>query len=395
MRKIIISESQARLLKEAELPLHTHAAVPSFMAENPFEKTGYFVNGVVDKMLAKKNAEVQGYFSDDINSYSLDKVYSKLAKLIAKCKRHEEPIRDKLQTICNNVVVEMFGIPNNAMEIECELVEEISSTEQFHITPDTDEDYEYEDVDEMDRYDSDVNKRRIINAVSYGAAARFMEQSGKLWVNDVFEIDEELPHLYSQIMKINEYLVFKTNVQIEDKSHKQGGTVETRLAREGEVPKIHARGIIFPVLMQETIRGVIEVLSSYGFPDDLSLIRRTTNIADALENEPWNMRFGPIMWDCICGAVSRFETENFPYFFKELVSLPTEEFEKLMKNLFAGTKYGKSGINELYSRSKYNNEYEKFANDLAIKQDKNVIEDDYFSDEEIQEWDEDAGNDYA
>ena len=58
-----------------------------------------------------------------------------------------------------------------------------------------------------------------------------------------------------------------------------------------------------------------------------------------------------------------------------------------MKNVFAGTKYGKSGISELYEKSQYNSEYDKFANDLALKKDRNVIEDDYFSDEEVQEWD--------
>ena len=387
MSKIIISESQARLLQEAGLPLQTKAELPSFMAGNPLEKTGYFVHGSIDQMLAKKNAEVIGYFSDDITSYSTDKIYSKPSKLIEKCKRLEEPIKDKLETICNNVVVNLFGIPSNEMKLECELVDEIPPTEQFHITPDTDEDYEYEDVDEMDQYDIDVNKRRIGNAISYGAASRMYEQSGKLWVNDVFDLDEELPHLYSKIMKINEYLVFNTNIQITDKSHKQGGTVETTLAREGEIPKVHSRAVIFPILVQETIRGVVELLSSYGLPDDTSLMRRTLNIADALENEPWNMRLGPIMWDCVCGSVEEFDTENFPYFFRDLVSLPTEEFEKLMKNVFAGTKYGKSGISELYEKSQYNSEYDKFANDLALKKDRNVIEDDYFSDEEVQEWD--------
>ena len=168
MSKIIISESQARLLQEAGLPLQTKAALPSFMAGNPLEKTGYFVHGSIDKMLAKKNAEVIGYFSDDITSYSTDKIYSKLSKLIEKCKRLEEPIKDKLETICNNVVVNLFGIPSNVMKLECELVDEIPPTEQFHITPDTDEDYEYEDVDEMDQYDIDVNKRRIVNAIRSG-----------------------------------------------------------------------------------------------------------------------------------------------------------------------------------------------------------------------------------
>ena len=214
MKNIIINETQAKMLNETGLPLKTRAALPSFMENNPFDATGYFVNGSLDRILAQRNAELQDYFSDDINSYEKNRIFSKLSKLITRCKKLEEPLRDQLERICNNVVVKIFGIPSESMEITCELADEISRTKQFHIKPDTDEDYEYEDLDEMSGNDSEVNKRRIINAISYGVAWRMTEQSGRIWINDVFESDEDLPHLYSQIMKINEYLVFNTDVEI-------------------------------------------------------------------------------------------------------------------------------------------------------------------------------------
>lgn len=385
VKRIVISESQAKMLSEAGLPLETRSALPSFMGSNPFEGTGYFVHGVIDRMLAKRNLETQQYFSDDINSYEKSKVFGKLSKLIEKCKRLEEPIRPELEKICNNVVVKIFGIPENAVEIKCELIENIPPGEQFHITPDTDEGYEYEDVTEMENSDSDISKRRIVNALAYGAANRMAEQAGRLWVNEVFELNEELPHLYSKIMKINEYLVFNTDVKIKDKSHKQGGAVKVTLTHEGEIASIHSRGIIFPILMQETVRGVADIIASYGLPDDMGAAERIMNIADALENDPWNMRMGPIMWDAVCSSVDKFETENFPYFFKELVSVPSADFQTLMKNVFAGTKRGKSDIASLYAKAEYNGGYEKFANDLALKQGKDVIEDEYFTEEELEE----------
>lgn len=387
MKKVIINETQAKLLNEAGLPLKTRAALPSFMENNPFEATGYFVRGSLDRMMAQRNEELQDYFSDDINSYSRDKVFSKLSKLISRCKKYEEPVRDQLERICNNTVVDIFKIPSEAMEIECELADEISRTKQFHIEPDTDENYEYEDVDEMESEDGEVSKRRIINALSYGVAWRITEQSTRLWMNDIFGIDEDLPHLYSQIMKINEYLVFNTDVEIKDTDHKQGGFVDVKLSTIDDIPKISSVGIVFPILLHETLRGVIELISSYGLPDDVAQAQKVTNIADALENDPWNMRIGPSLWDCIQDCVGEFETENFPYFYKDLVSMPTAEFERVMKNVFAGTKFGKNTIANLYEKSKYGHDYEKFVGDLALKQEKSVIEDDYFTDEEIREWD--------
>jgi hypothetical protein len=391
MRKILINEEQERLIMESEMSRINGASLPPFMSrglespDNSLKSTGYFLDGSLTKMATARANEVREYFSDDITAYDNSKIAGKLSKLIAKCKKLEEPIKEQLSKICNNVVVEMFGIPENSVEIDCELVGEIPAGEQFHIKPDTDEDYEYDDIESIQASDSESRKRKVINAIAYGAASRMAEQSRREWVNDVFDLNEELPHLYSQIMKINEYLVFNNDVDITDKSHKQGGTVETKLVHEGEIASIHSKGIIFPILLHETIKGVIEILASYGLPDDVNEAKRIVNLSDALENDPWFMRLGPIMWDKVCASLDSVETEDFPYFFKELVMIPSDEFENLMKNVFAGTKSGKARMKEIYGKSKYNNEYDKFAQDLATRRERDVIEDDYFTEEELEE----------
>lgn len=391
MRKILINEEQERLIMEAEMSRENGASLPAFMlnglesSDNLLKSTGYFLDGSLTKMAEARRREIVSNFTDDIDSFGKSAVFSKLGKLISKCKRKEEPNREALSKICSNVVAEVFGIPADTIKLNCEIVDEIPAGEQFHIKPDTDEEFEYEDVGAIEAEDSETKKRKIVNAICYGAAARFSEQSKKLWLNDVFEIDEDLPHLYSQIMKINDYLVFNSDIDIKDNDHKQGGAVEVKLAREGEAAEIHARGIVFPILLHETIRGVAEIIASYGLPDDMGEARRITNISDAIENDPWNMRIGPIMWDRLCSALDSIESEEFPYFFKGLVTVPAPEFEKIMKNVFAGTRFGKESVKKIFNKSKYDNEYDRFSNDLAVKREKNVIEDDYFTEEELEE----------
>ena len=387
--KIIISEKQAKYITESELLNALSPALPEFFTDkpvktsNPFVNTGYFVGGVLNKLARNRQKEILSYFSDDITSYSNDEIYTKLSKLIAKCKKHEEPIKEQLEKICCNTVVQLFNIPQDSLKLTCNLIPEISSTKSFHIKPDTDEDVEYDAIEDIEQYDADSNKRRIINAVSCGAAKCIAEQSKKLWIDEIFELDEELPHLYSQIMKINDYLIFTNNVEITDKSHKQGGFVEVHLTHEDEISSIEATGIIFPILLQETVRGIIDMIASFGLPDDVDSARRVTNIADALENDPWNMRFGPEMWNCILSSVPKFQTENFAYFYKKLVELPVEEFSVLMKEVFAGTRKGKQEIENLYNSSKYEDEYNKFVGDLALKRGKDIIDDDCFTEEEL------------
>ena len=392
MRKIIISEEQKRLIMESEMSPVMGASLPSFMSgtlespENSLKHTGYFLDGTLTRMALKRSEEIRGNFIDDISSYKKDVIFSKLNRLIAKCKKKEEPIRESLSKICAGVVAEMFRIPEDSVKITCEIVNEIPPEESFHIKPETSEDFEYDSIEAIQANDSETKKRKIINAITCGAASRMTEQSRRMWVSDVFDLDEDLPHLYSQIMKINEYLVFNSDIDIKDNDHKQGGTVDVTLTHEDEMPEIHSRGVIFPILLHETIRGVIEILSSYGLPDDAGEAKRIVDVSDVLEDDPWLMRLGPVFWDKICDGIEKITTEDFPYFFKDLVSLPAGEFERLMKNVFAGTKLGKEGIRKLYADSKYNHEYDVFSQDLiARKQERDVIEDDYFSEEELEE----------
>lgn len=390
--KIVISESQAKYIAESELLNALTPDLPAFyndkpmQAVNPFINTGYFVGRVLNKFAKERQKEVLSYFTDDITKYKTDEIYNKLGKLVARCKKLEEPVKEQLEKFCINTVVKLFAIPQDSLELTCNLVPEISSTKSFHIKPDTDEEHEYDTVGDIEQYDAETNKRRIINAISCGAAKCIAEQSKSLWINEIFDLNEELPHLYSQIMKINDYLIFNNNINIDDDSHKQGGFVEVKLSHEDEISSINATGVIFPILLQETIRGVVDMLSTYGLPDDVDSAKRVTNIADALENDPWNMRLGPAMWNRILSSVPKFQTENFPYFYKSLVELPSDKFSSLMKEVFAGTKRGKEDIEQIYNSSRYEDEYDKFTNDLALKRGKDIIDDDCFTEEELERY---------
>jgi hypothetical protein len=49
--------------------------------------------------------------------------------------------------------------------------------------------------------------------------------------------------------------------------------------------KIVARGITFPVLVHEIIKGVMELLSAHGLPKDKKLAEYVINKADFLSEE--------------------------------------------------------------------------------------------------------------
>ena len=386
MRKIIITEEQADRLSGALLKVRRF---PDFLMDavkgnaTPIGDCKYIYGNFIENSLRKRYDEILGFFNDDISEHSNDEVYSKLSKLFSRCMKKEEPIKDNLQSICYNKIVEKFEIPDGAVNLECSIAE-IPQGARLHIKPDTDE-AEYDSVDAIESNDLDIAKKKIINMMIYGCSYRLTEEIMSELVNDIFSLDEELPHLYSQIMKINDYLVFVSNVKIEDKDHKQGGTVEVKLAKEeDEIPAIKATGMILPILIHETISGLIELIATNGLPDDKESARRILNVSDAIENEPWIMRLGQAFWDPISGETS-ISTDMVPHIMLSLSCMDSERFMSLIREMTAGTRKWRNEISSILSQAEYNKEDSDFETDLATKRKENVIADSYFTEEELME----------
>ena len=389
MRKILVTEEQERLINEAlgarlQLPSHIFSDINS--GNTPLSKLPCFPNsGLLLDIAKKRFDDVKAEFSDDITSYENEEVISKLSKLFAKCLKKEEPIRSQLEKICLNSIVELFDIPEDGVRFECELTPNISNHTEFHITPDTDENFEYEDYAAIETEDSDTQKRIMLDALIVGGAIRLSETALKNAFGKIFEIDEELPHLYSKIMKINDYLIFSQPFEIKDESHKQGGYVKVTLGNDLTPNKIEARAVIAPILLIELLRGCFELWASNGLPDDMWRAKAAINKADALVNDPWYSRIGPVLWDRIADS-AKLENKSLPTFVMNLSMLPEEEFNSTLKEIFAGTRLGKEEISKLAEKSKYDDEYSSFEYDIRQKQsEKGIIEDGYFTEEELNE----------
>lgn len=391
MKRIKITEKQRRTINEAlevdytvpHLPSHILSAIRN--NETPLSDNPVLPNGYAEKIAAQRFLEVKKEFSDDITSYDNKVVISKLSKLIAKCVEKEKNLHSQLEKLCLNSIMELFNIPEDGVEITCHLQEEISQRTQFHITPDTDENVEYEDYESMETEETDVKKRKVINTLIVGGATKLAQSALKSCLSKLFDLDEELPHLYSQIMKINDYLIFSHKFEITDKSHKQGGFVTVKLGNDATPTKIEATAIVFPILLMEVIRGCMELWASQGLPDDAEKAKAVINRADALENDPWYTRFGPVLWDKLSSGLEE-ETKYLPSFFSALAELPTEEFNNVLREVFVGTKLGKTKVAQIMQQAKRDDDYSSFEYDIRQKQsDKGIIADGYFTEEELDE----------
>lgn len=392
-RKVFITEGQARIIADARKNSVDWKNIFDFSSSDSYVPLGDEKYATL--LLNKEYSSVLDNFSDPIESYPLDKVRNIYSKTLSRCIKEETDIRPQLEKICGNTIMKMFNIPSDDITITMELVDKIDPHYEFHVTPDTDEDYQYDSVSSMDEVDEEVQKRELINALVQGAAQKLCTRARRICLPDLFDLSENLPHLYSKLIKVNEYLLLMSNVDIEDKNHHQGGYVDVTLGDDIHKSKIEVKAITFPILLSETIRGVLELVASNGLPDDKEEAKRVINKADILKFNPWYMRYGKPMWNMVTLG-RNIDTNIVPYFIRDVVSLPTESFISYMREILSNTKLGTRVTEDILNDAKNKYEYNGFEKDLDNKrsdsEDKAIV-DEYFSPDEL--WDNTTDNQFV
>ena len=385
MKNIFINNEQYRLIKES---LVNNQGLPSWLIDSvsnkrfPLSSDKPYVNEAIIRILEKAYESAVGSFSDDITSFPVDKIENKLNKLILICQKKEEKIKSELEKLCADIVLSLFELNGKELELTCNLVTYIPQTKNFHIKPDEQSPFEYDSIDEINLEDSDEVRRRYTNAITIGAALELTDKLLKKCVSEIFELDEELPYLYTKIVKISNYLLLIKHSEITDENHQQDAYCETSIDDSSNQINILAEGVIFPFLLTESIRGCIEALSFNTLPEKRA--EYIVNKCDALQDEPYYMIFGRIFWNMICG--NEFDDIYVEKLLQKLMSLDTEKFNTLMDEVLVGTKLGKRGLENIRSKIKYDSDYQSFEKDLANKRkEKEIIVDGYFTESDLDE----------
>ena len=124
----------------------------------------------------------------------------------------------------------------------------------------------------------------------------------------------------------------------EDEEEMYSEEDETPMERFDETPIIRARGTDFPMLLHESVKGLFEVLSLGGIPEDT----RTAEIAfsnTGLSDEPEDWKYGPEIASDLRDFVNiNTKVDTYPNvreeFYKMLIdkdTMPTAEFLELMR----------------------------------------------------------------
>lgn len=369
-----------------------HSILPDFI-KNKIEgrKTSLGRNRALPKHSSFMMDIVERGFNEAIenisrieNLESLDTTYltNHLGKLIKECKDKERPIREKLEKVCYNAITSLFDIPDETINMKFELVDKLDPKEDFRLLPEESEpsSEDFSNLNQFTHTNMEVQKRRLINSLIQGASRRYA------MTFECDDISQDLENLYYEITTINDYLLFTKEERISDKEPKQGACVEVLLGTEKKRTEINAQGLILPFLLQESIRGFMELFASHGLPEDRGEAYDIISKADFIKAEPWDLRLGIGLWNIIDN-----DTENhhklLPYFFERISTLPTKHFIHIMRHVFMEDNVGQEYLDRLYSHAQRDMEYSDFENTLQLKNASKVrLNDGYISSEELDDY---------
>lgn len=399
MKKIYISESSvAALNKERMLPkflfklVKNHATSLGDNRAFPMCDDYPFDYVILKRRYSDVCDAIEGLGLDSLDE---DYLMTELSHCIKVCKEMEKPIRDTLEKICENAVNRLFAIPSEMINLTCKLVDKVTFKNDVRIKPESRDNlrYSFKDINDIDLSNKAVEKRRFINALIQGASYTYAKKT-ELYEEDLNRINPDLIPLYDRITTINDYLLFVKKEEMSDEKPMQGSYCETHIENSDDRVIIESQGIIFPLLLHDTIKGFFELFSSHGLPKDKQKACYVIKKADFILAEPWDMRLGVEMWDMLFGDIE--DTNIIPYLFTEYIKLPTDKFNEATKEMLSNTEKGHSIMQSMIDTATYDAGYESFKNRINARNvNKSVINDSYFTAAELNglELDGDAEED--
>lgn len=352
-----------RLVKENQTSLSNNRSFPDF--DNAGERIN-FEEIASYKRFRDIVEKVQHYtgVQNVTNPQSLMQLQRMLMQTFQAIMPIQQQHKEELERLAVQLVIREWEIPNNAFQYDVKFVG-MGQLDKSKFQEESEEPSQ-EEIDEQfggdnfqgaefetpnDSFEKEKQKRRFTNALIQGSAKKG-HYMFELVRNELNEMHPDLSNMYGIVMSINDLMYWL--MPDEEMKAKAGNSVngEEEVDTETDPPTIRARGILFPILIHEVIKGIWDVFGTHGLPDDPKSQQMVMNSTDTLTNEMWDLRLGGFFWERLISMfpMSVFEEGNKHiqhYLFARLVALDTEEFFEVFQDIMAGNSNGKKVISDM------------------------------------------------
>lgn len=213
------------------------------------------------------------------------------------------------------------------------------SREQNPDAPDL-EDPDFNPEVDYDAIDAEKQKRQMVNALIHGAAVN-ADYSFQMVKGELDRIDPALAPAYAKVMAGTQLGYWMVPDEMLKGLAAQGGTMggasvgSAKLDQDGKVPVVKARGMIFPVLVHELVKGLTELVSYAGLPKS-GAMKKAVLKGDTLDAETWDLLLGPEIWRNLTDAVGTQDRKLLMHAYDALVKMPPDKFHAATRGLTAG-----------------------------------------------------------
>jgi hypothetical protein len=286
---------------------------------------------------------------------------------VQKVMQIESQNKEYLENLAVDLVIKEMGIPEGAFQFDAKLVgmgginqdrfqqqgEEPEEEEvEAQFGQEAEEDLE-DFMSAMEKFDLEKSKRRFINALIQGSSKKG-HYMFELVRNELNRIDPQLLNLYGVLMSINDLIYW----MMPDEAVQMMAGNPSAMAGKEEIddttdpPTIKVRGLFFPVLIHELVKGVMEVFGTQGLPDDPKSQEMIMGSTDTLPNEIWDLRLGPVIWEKFLQAYPSeiFEDDKKHiqhYLFARFSALNTKQFFEVAKQILSGDPKGEKFLKDM------------------------------------------------
>ena len=349
-------------LKSQEHPLGGHQAFPDVDNDGIPDNFEELIASQRFQDVVQKVKDATGVENIDPQTFmSLQPMLMQAAQRVLQI---ESENRETLENLAVELVVTEMGIPEGDLQFDAKL--EKPDTSGMQTQPKEKKkkkkelefpNFEMEDeaAKRLQKLDLEKQKRRFINSLIQGSAkkAHYMYHLVNEKLND---INPDLVGLYSIVMSVNDLMYW---IMPDMEGMIGGGGAEQAMAGKEELdletdpPTIRAKGLMFPILVHEIYKGVMEYVSAHGLPSDPDMADEVIGMEDTLPAEVWDLRLGPVIWEKFLEVYpdNFFDSEEQKriknYFYFKFVSLEAEEFLSLAKEILSGSQKGKDQVKKM------------------------------------------------
>lgn len=305
--------------------------------------------------------EVASHF----DAIDTEEIAEDLSKTVTECRRIEAKNREALEKLCSGIINEIFNIPEETIILDMNLTDRID-TRQERMVPESSDGYTFESIDEINSLTREIYKRRMLNVLTVGAAMHYAEDVDR-YAGKLDAIDPRLKPLYRKIMCINNLLTF----HISNGKNTDGGRVDVYLSGHGNRVVIKSYGILFPILLEETIKGILELSIAHGLPEEREKAEYITGKTDFKMAEIWDQRLGLPLWNQIASLMKSIgetpEETGINFMMMEMAQMKPEHFNSSMQEILAGTRSGGRILKKLcrtIAGEKENDEFNDYVHQM-------------------------------